>query len=50
MSLATRERVDRMTAPFTFADLQAAAQAIYDAPPSLFDPTRYGVSQLVTDQ
>ena len=37
VSLATRERVDGMTAPFTFSDLQAAAQKIYDAPPSLFD-------------
>ena len=44
VSLPTRERVDAMVAPFGHVELQAAAQAIYDAPPSLFDPIVYGVS------
>ena len=39
VSIRTRALVDRMTTPFTYADLQEYAQKIYDAPPSLFDPT-----------
>lgn len=45
VSLRTRQRVDEMVAPFGHADLVAAAQKIYDAAPSLFDPIAYGVSQ-----
>ena len=41
ISIVTRARVDRMTTPFTYADLQEYAQKIYDASPSLFDTPRY---------
>jgi len=41
VSIVTRARVDRMTTPFTYDDLQKLAQEIYDAPPSLFDTPRY---------
>lgn len=43
VSIVTRASVDRMTAPFTYADLQEYAQKIYDA------PDRYG-TQMIFDE
>ena len=41
VSMRTKERVEQMTAPFTFADLQDLLRKIRDAPPSLFEQFRY---------
>ena len=43
VSMRTKERVETMTAPFTYADLQTVIQKIYDA------PDRYG-TQMIFDE